>query len=1224
LSVFCRLKKWFLAIIKTRNMVKMGVGAYAHFGPLFLSCLRVNVCSGTRWSWGVSLEIYLLGQFKLKADDRLVELPSRPAQGLLAYLALNAGATLRREKLASLLWVDSTESNARGYLRQAFWRIRKSLETGSLRWENYLQISEISVTFDNHSDYWLDVEQLIRPPDERPLDELIAEIELYRGELLPGFYDSWVGLERDRLQTAYFQKMNYLLEHLLQARRWDETIRLGEQWILHGYSPEPAYRALMKAYAGSGDAGMAIATYLRCVEALDRDLGVEPSLQTRRLNEQIKRGDTEAITPSVPILAEVPRRPPFLDERWEPVEFEKHIVVARERQLEQLARFLELAISGQGRVVLITGEAGSGKTTLVNEFTERARKAHPNLIFANGNCNAYTGIGDPYLPFREILALLSGDVGSRLAAGAISRPYAHFLWNLIPFTVQALLEASRDLIDTFVPGSGLYERAVAYATGEPAWLTRLDQLLHRKLVDPESRNPHQSDLFIQYSNLLHILSRQGPIVLVLDDLQWADLGSISLIFHLGRQLSGKRILIVGSYRPEELALGRAGERHPLEPVINELQREFGDIEVNLDQLESRVFVEAILNLEPNRLGRQFRDMLCDLTHGHPLFTIELLRGMQERRDLVQDDQGRWVEGASLDWETLPARVEAVIGERVGRLDPSVQATLRIASVEGEIFTAEVVASVQSLEASKILRLLSNELDKNHHLVRAQSIQRIGGQLISSYRFRHILVQKYLYNSLDPVERVHLHEQVGISLEDLYGSQLGATTLAPQLARHFQEAKLTEKAIHYLELVGVRALQVSAYQEANAHLERGLALLASLPNPQNFAQQELSLQLAYGMGWHLARGFTPPEMERAYIRALELCQVVGNKTQHCQILAGLSNMYYVRGDYSKSQELAEEMLGIAQQAGDPLLIALGYWCHGITLFVQGEFKEARSSLEQIAAFYEPHKHHRPLLFLRGVDLGLSGLAYLACCLWCLGYPEQAMEQSQQVLALARQLDHSFTLADVLRYGGCELHKYRRDAQSLKLLADELVQVSGENNFPAWLVAGRICQGEALIMAEQFEEGIDLIRRSITENLARNVSCTISGSLLILAEAYVKLGDPKLGRAVLAEAFEFIEQAGETYMTAEGHRVHSELLLSQGDEVAAEASLHKALEIAHRQEARSWELRAAIDLALLWKKQGKLDEASRMVSEIYSCFTEGFDTPELRQAQELINPLCDETM
>ena len=435
---------------------------------------------------------------------------------------------------------------------------------------------------------------------------------------------------------------------------------------------EEAHQQIMRLLALSGQRSEALAHYESCHRLLAEELSANPGAETTRLYEQIRdgflsrgareqgskgaggqrsTGDADVLPAHVaervtfpPLLSSASPRPST------PAPF-----VAREQEIARLHGFLEGSLAGDGQVVFVTGGAGRGKTALIREFSRRTQEAHPDLIVAGGHCNAHTGIGDPYLPFREVLGLLTGDVEARWAAGTITHEHARRLWGTLPLTVQALVDKGADLIDSFVPGAALVARAVACAPQGGVWLERLRELVERGAAGPEAATWQQADLFEQYTGLLHTLASQAPLLLVLDDLQWADLGSISLLFHLGRRLTGSRILILGAYRPEEVASGRGGERHPLEPVINELRRELGEIAVDLSQAEEREFVEALLDSEPNRLGARFREMLYQRTRGHPLFTVELLRGMQERGDLVQDEAGRWMEGPAIDWEALPAR-----------------------------------------------------------------------------------------------------------------------------------------------------------------------------------------------------------------------------------------------------------------------------------------------------------------------------------------------------------------------------------------------------------------------------------------------------------------------------------------------------------------------------------------------------------------------------------------
>ncbi|MCB0188513.1 MAG: AAA family ATPase, partial [Caldilineaceae bacterium] len=419
--------------------------------------------------------------------------------------------------------------------------------------------------------------------------------------------------------------------------------------------------------------------------------------------------------------------------------------MAREPELAQLNRWLEQAQAGRGRVAFVIGEPGSGKTALIGEFVRRALARETDLVVAGGNCNAYGGIGDPYLPFREILELLSGEIETRWRAGSMNATYAERLWQVAPHTVAALLAVGPDLVDTLLPGAALLTRATAALTADTtAQLPKLQALIDQHQTAASGAHLQQGNLFAQYTHVLQTIARRQPLLLVLDDLQWADTGSLSLLFHLCRQLSGQPILIVGLYRPAEVALGRAGERHPLEPIVNELQQRFGEIHIRLNQSSGRHFVDALVDSEPNELDQPFRDALYRQTAGHPLFTVELLHGLQARGDLMQNSAGAWVAAPTLDWRILPARVEGLLKERIGRLPPALQEILQIASVAGETFHAQIIAQVQGAAEWQIVRQLGGMLEQQQRLIALQGSQQIDAGQLTQYRFHHILFQQYLY------------------------------------------------------------------------------------------------------------------------------------------------------------------------------------------------------------------------------------------------------------------------------------------------------------------------------------------------------------------------------------------------------------------------------------------------------------------------------------------------
>ena len=1177
------------------------------------------------------LSLSCLGPFHVMLEGQPVTgFKSNKVRGLLAYLTVESERPHHREVLAGLLWPDWPDSEALSNLRYALSNLRQVIGDRTAE-PPYLLITRDTLQFNTASDYSLDVstftDQMAAATgtarDVRDLARVEEALELYRGAFLEGFsirdsvaFEEWSSLKRQRIAEQLLVGLRYLVTSYEELDQPDQALTWARRLIELEPWDEASHRQLMRSLVMSDRRSAALVQYEACRQILEDELGVEPTLETKRLYEQIRKGEPiEIETPSIGSIERTAGVPCFFEK--EAPQVEMPIFVARDKELAQLNGYLDRAIAGHGRVAFVTGEAGSGKTALIQEFSRRAQLDNADLVVASGNCNAYTGIGDPYLPFREILELLTGDVEAKWAAGAITSEHAQRLWQMLPVAAEALAVVGPDLIDTFVAQAALLERAMACESGQPEWLAKLEGLEKRMPAGGSgASNPQQSDLFEQYNKVLQAIAQERPLLLVVDDLQWADLGSISLLFHLGRHLTGNRILIVGAYRPEEVSIGRDGDRHPLDSVVNEFQRDFGDITVNLRKAERRAFVEALLDSEPNWLGKAFREMLLRQTQGHPLFSIELLRGLQERGDLVQDSKGRWVEGPALDWERIPARVEAVIGERISRLPRPLRAALRVACVEGEVFTAEVVARIQETDGRELVERLSGELDRRHRLVQAQAIKRVGSRRVSRYRFRNYLFQKYLYDHLDQVERAYLHEDVGNVLEEVYGE--GQDGMAVQLAWHFQEAGIAEKAIPYLGQVGVKAVQSAAYQEGITHLTRGLELLANLPDSPDRDLQELDLCLPLVIGYQGSRGLRSPETIEAFTRAHQLCQQTGRSSQLCRVLEIMVEYYYVGAEYQKARELAEENLSVAEGAWNPLQIATCHWNLGFISFGMGEFKTAHDHFEQVLKFYEPQAHHQAFMLQSGKDAGLGAMAHDACCLWLLGYPDQALKRSQEALALASELDHPFSLADGLCFGGCQFNAMRRDAAALKELAEALIRLA-EEQLPGWVGSGDCYLGEALVRLGQVEEGMAHILEGLEKMASIEIRIYSTGMRCALALGQAKAGRPEEGLATLEKTLAQVEETGERYWEAEIHRLRAEFYLLLGDETEAEASLEKAIEIARRQRGKSLELRATIDLARLWAKQGRVEKAWQVLQQITSWFTEGFDTPDLQEAKALLSEI-----
>ncbi|HSJ57346.1 MAG TPA: tetratricopeptide repeat protein [Anaerolineae bacterium] len=615
----------------------------------------------------------------------------------------------------------------------------------------------------------------------------------------------------------------------------------------------------------------------------------------------------------------------------------EHILVGREPELARLEELLSAAVTGRGQVCLVSGEAGVGKTTLLTEFGRRAEARYPDVVTAVGTCDAQTGVGDAYLPFREVLDLLTGDVDARLAQGRVSPENARRLRDLLILSGQVLMELGPDLVGLFVPGATLLARLGEALVEKSRVAERLKERPLRG-QGPGAQALEQAQIFEQYVNVMRALAAKRPLVLVIEDLQWADVASIGLLFRLTRRLEGSRLFLLGTYRPSDVALGRDGERHPLEPVLAEIKRYHGDVWIDLDRARAergRQFVDAFLDTHFRCLDAAIRDTLFEHTGGHPLFTVELVRHLIERDYLLPDAERCWHASPELDWEDLPARVEGVIEERIGRLAEDLRRSLTVASVEGEQFTAEVVARVRSLEVRELVASLSDELQKEHRLVESGGVRRLAAGRASYYRFSHNLVQTYLYSHLDPVQLSYLHEDVGNALELLYAGQ--TDDIAVQLARHFELAGVPDKARQYFRAASEQAAARAALPEAVNYVSRALEL-----TPEGADDERYELLRARAAALDLQGAREAQRQDLAEMRRL----AEGQRNLHrlAEVALREAELAGQSGDLTAALRAVEESAALAVQAGDTLAEARAEYVWGRAYLQHDDHVPARPHVE----------------------------------------------------------------------------------------------------------------------------------------------------------------------------------------------------------------------------------------------------------------------------------------
>jgi len=884
--------------------------------------------------------------------------------------------------------------------------------------------------------------------------------------------------------------------------------------------------------------------------------------------------------------------------------------VGRETELARLRAWLDRALAGQGQVAFVSGEAGSGKTTLIAGFASCAEEAHQNLVFATGTCDAQTGTGDPYLPFREILDQLTGTVEGKQAKPAVTAQNASRLTDMARLSIQTVVEVGPDLIGIFVPGSTLVAKAGKYFAEQAGWF---DGLKKRAGAGPSPGAAlDQNRVFEQCTNVLKALAVKKPLVLVLDDLQWADAASTSLLFHLGRRIQGSPILLLGAYRPEEVDLGRGDERHPLEKVLAEFKRYYGDIWMDLDAPqagEARRFVDGLVDLEPNCLGEAFRQALLRHTGGHALFAAELLQTLRERGDLQKDSEGRWIEGSCLDWETLPPRVEGVIEERIGRLAEELREILRVGSVEGVAFTAEVVARVQRAEERALVRQLSGELDKRHHLVALQGVRRRGPQALSTYQFRHDLFRKYLYSTLDAAERTYLHADVGSALEALLGNEAAGEN-AVELAYHWEQAEYAEKAIPYLILAGDGARLSCAHQEAVGFYERAQRMLeraGGTPGQRLAVEEglgdvravlgELDPALAHYAQARELVASTPGDTERLAGLCRKTAMLYERKGQYATALQWLAQglttigpqpapetarihlaeagVHSRQGQHRLALESCQRGLDIARRLNAPAELAHGTYLLGT---IHGHLGH---SADEIACARESLALYEGLGDLAGQANALNnlGVALMESGDWAA-----ATDSYQRALELDVKTGQAHEQAKVTNnLGNVFLQRGQLDeaAQAYR----QCVDLWTTNGF-LWGVALSLSNlGEVLAEEGDWEAAQDHLQRS--EALLRQIQ-----SQHFLPEVYRRQAMVHLGCGQLAEARQKAEcsvaLAGELDMEGEkalSRRVLGQVLLALDQQAPAEEVLSTALTALEAQGNRFGVAQTLLELGRMYRLQAQ---------------------------------------
>jgi class 3 adenylate cyclase/tetratricopeptide (TPR) repeat protein len=698
--------------------------------------------------------------------------------------------------------------------------------------------------------------------------------------------------------------------------------------------------------------------------------------------------------------------------------------------------------------------------------------------------------------------------------------------------------------------------------------------------------------------LMLAVAAQQPLLLIVEDLHWADPSTLELIDFLFGQVPAAPVLVLMTSRPEFRPPWTA-RSHFTYLTVNRVTRK-----------QTELMVERVTG--GKALPTDVLQQIVVKTDGVPLFVEELTRMVIES-DLLQDRGDRYELADALPTLAIPSTLQDSLMARLDRL-ATVKEVAQVGSALGRSFHYELLRAVAPIDEAALQRALVRlaEADLLHHR---------GVPPDATYIFKHALIQETAYQSMLVSRRQQLHKRIGETLVDKFPETI--ETQPELVAHHYTEADLADQAVGYWLRAGQRAVERSANLEAIAHFTKGLSVMASRPHNRNRLEHELALRTALGPALMSTKGLGSPEVGANYTQALEVCRQLGERPELFAVLRGLWEFHELRGELKTALRLGEELFRLAQAADDPALRLVTHDVLGDTLYWCGDFTRALEHLEQGIALYRIDEHRGLAHQHAGYDPCVACHIFSAYALWYLGYPDRAARRIEEGTALARELSQTFSLSLAVQFGTV-VHHLRREVSQAKVCAETNVGLSTEQANVFLLGCGMVEEGWATVHEGHHDAGLTRILHGMDV-------CRGSGAVLEFPHCWAALADAYRVAGRIDEALQAVTdglaQARETsarFNEAELHRLRGELLLRGASPKPddAERCFREALEIARRQRAKSLELRIATSLGRLLERQGKREDARRLLSEAYSWFTEGFDTADLKDARALLDSWASE--
>jgi class 3 adenylate cyclase/tetratricopeptide (TPR) repeat protein len=836
-------------------------------------------------------------------------------------------------------------------------------------------------------------------------------------------------------------------------------------------------------------------------------------------------------------------------------------LVGRGEEIDLLLRRWQRAQAGEGQIVLLSGEAGIGKSRLTAVLQDRLSN-------------------DPHTKLRYFCSPHHKD--------STLYPFIAQIERAVGFERDDQLGSKLDKLEGLLGQSGVAGAEMAGLFADLLGLPTDGR------YPPPPQEPHRKREATLAALLtqLDALAWQRPVLMVFEDAHWADSTSLELLDRTVERAACLRALLVVTFRPEFVPPW-TGQAHVSSLSLSRrAPRETGALVSG---------ITAGKELPPEIL-----EQIVVRTDGIPLFIEELTKSLLEGA-LLREEADSYALTGPLPPLAIPSSLQDSLMARLDRLEP-VKEVAQISAALGREFSYELLAAVARRTDDDLCGALGQ-------LTAAGLIFPRGTPPRATFMFKHALIQEAAYSTLLRSQRQNLHARIGRALEGGFPETL---TMQPEiLAHHFGQAGLLDTAITYWRKAGELALGRSADAEAVAHFSRGIELTQSLPAGYDRDQREFRLLLGLGSATRASKGQGAPETLCVYSRARELLSDTTVAKDEMAVLFGLSSVHFIRAEHVAAEDVACQALAMATRHEDPEALAFADRMMGITSWITGRFTEAVHHLERTVSLFGPGQQN--ITDLRySQDHGVWALSVLALALFPLGFPEKAVEAAERARERAHEIQHAMTTGFAYAWGLTLDRQFRSEEQNLTL-ADEVSDFCNKHNLMGYIPAVQFYRGVALARAGDKERGLELMRQSVTAAEKINFRFLLPTLYAHHSSILATLGESDLAVNLLSQAIQMAEETHEGFSKAELYRLRGELLLDQDKAHDGVADLQRALVISQSQHARMWELRAATKLAEHWAARGKRLDARKLLTPVYGWFSEGFDTADLKQAKVLLDVL-----